>query len=222
MDTNENLQIIKTNPNTLVAKGCKSPSIELMKCYLTKNKIDLSVKKKELMVGAKPNFDLIFQSGKSTGVVTLKNAIGVDNMLKLLVVMLEDLVNYFNVQRPMNEDQITDLAVEILEEMRDITFEEIVAFIEGIKREEYGKIYERFDAPTFWKFYWGESPDDKNSYNYKKMEYCRADAQKLSFDNYRSEPSELEQLLSKPRKSRESIENFLEKVGKFPTEPTKE
>ena len=67
------------------------------------------------MVGAKPNFDLIFQSGKSTGVVTLKNAIGVDNMLKLLVVMLEDLVNYFNVQRPMNEDQITDLAVEILD-----------------------------------------------------------------------------------------------------------
>ena len=176
MDTNENLQIIKTNPNTLVAKGCKSHSIELMKCYLTKNKIDLSVKKKELMVGAKPNFDLIFQSGKSTGVVTLKNAIGVDNMLKLLVVMLEDLVNYFNVQRPMNEDQITDLAIEVLEEMRDITFEEIVAFIEGIKRVEYGKVYERFDAPTFWKFYWGEDADDPNSYNFKKMDWFHLDA----------------------------------------------
>ena len=193
-----------------------------MRCYLTKNKIDLSVKKKELMVGAKPNFDLIFQSGKSTGVVTLKNAIGVDNMLKLLVVMLEDLVNYFNVQRPMNEDQITDLAVEILEEMRDITFEEIVAFLEGIKREEYGKIYERFDAPTFWKFYWGESPDDKNSYNFKKMEYCRADAQKLSSSSYRDEPSELEQLLTKPRQSREAIQDFIEKAKKLPTEPPKQ
>ena len=193
-----------------------------MRCYLTKNKIDLSVKKKELMVGAKPNFDLIFQSGKSTGVVTLKNAIGVDNMLKLLVVMLEDLVNYFNVQRPMNEDQITDLAVEILEEMRDITFEEIVAFLEGIKREEYGKIYERFDAPTFWKFYWGESPDDKNSYNYKKMNYCLADAQKLSSSSYRDEPSELEQLLTKPRQSREAIQDFIEKAKKLPTEPPKQ
>ena len=136
--------------------------------------------------------------------------------------MLEDLVNYFNVQRPMNIDQITDLAIEILEEMRDITFEEIVAFLEGIKREEYGKIYERFDAPTFWKFYWGESPDDRNSYNYKKMNYCLADARKDVHIEFKQEPTELEELLTKPRKSRESIENFLEKVGKFPTEPTKE
>ena len=220
MDTNEN-QIQKISPTLLVAKGCKSHSIELMKCYLTKNKIDLSIKKKEIMVGGKPNFDVIFQSGKSTAMVTLKKAIGMEAMLKLLVVMLEDLVNYFNVQRPMNEDQITDLAVEILEEMRDITFEEIVAFIEGIKREEYGKIYERFDAPTFWKFYWGESPDDKNSYNYKKMNYCLADARKDVHIEFKQEPTELEELLTKPRKSRESIENFLEKIGNYPTEPPK-
>lgn len=174
------------------------------------------------MVGAKPNFDVIFQKGKSTALVTMKNAVGMEGMLKLLVLMLEDLVNYFNVQRPMNEDQIADLAIEILEEMRDITFEEIVAFIEGIKREEYGKIYERFDAPTFWKFYWGESPDDKNSYNFKKMNFCLADAKKDFHLEYKKEPTELENLLTKPRQSRQSVENFIEKIGKFPTEPPKE
>lgn len=180
------------------------------------------MKKKELMVGAKPNFDLIFQEGKSTGLITLKNAIGVDNMLKLLVVMLEDLVNYFNVQRPMNIEQITDLAIEILEEMRDLRFEEIVAFLEGIKREEYGKIYERFDAPTFWKFYWGENADDPNSYNFKKMNYCLADARKDIQIEYRKEPTELEAQLTKPRKSREAVQQFVEKVNKFPKEPPKE
>ena len=221
MDTEKNNnQIQKISPNTLVAKGCKMPSVELMKCYLTKNKIELSVKKKELMVGGKPNFDVIFQSGKSTGVVTLKNAIGVDKMLKLLVVMIEDLVNYFNVQRPMNIDQITDLAIEILEEMRDITFEEIVAFLEGIKREEYGKIYERFDAPTFWKFYWGENPDDPNSYNFKKMKFCLADAQKDNHIEFKNEPTELEALLTKPRRSNEAIKQFIEKVKRLPDSPT--
>ena len=218
MDTNEN-QIQKISPTLLVAKGCKSPSIELMKCYLTKNKIDLSVKKKEIMVGGKPNFDVIFQSGKSTAMVTLKKAIGIEAMLKLLVVMLEDLVNYFNVQRPMNEDQITDLAVEILEEMRDITFEEIVAFIEGIKREEYGKIYERFDAPTFWKFYWGENPDDPNSYNFKKMKFCLADATKTTPSEFRQQKTELEELMTKPRRSNEAIQQFIEKVKRLPDSP---
>ena len=219
MDTNENNQIQRISPNTLVAKGCKSPSIELMKCYLTKNKIDLSVKKKEIMVGAKPNFDVIFQKGKSTALVTMKNAVGMEGMLKLLVLMLEDLVNYFNVQRPMNEDQIADLAIEILEEMRDIRFEEIVAFIEGIKREEYGKIYERFDAPTFWKFYWGENPDDPNSYNFKKMKFCLADATKTAPSEFRQPKTELEELMTKPRRSNEAIQQFIEKVKRLPDSP---
>ena len=68
----------------------------------------------------------------------------------------------------MTIDQITDLAFEISSELQDDRFEEIIAFFEGIKRQQFGKIYERFDAPTFWKFYWGENEDDPNSYNFKK------------------------------------------------------
>lgn len=197
-----------------------------MKCYLTKNKIEskieLTNKKKELMVGGKPNFEMIFQEGNSTGLVVLKNAIGMNQLVKLLFLLIEDLVNYFNVQRPMNEDQMTELAIEMVEEMRDLRFEEIVAFIEGIKRQEYGKIYERFDAPTFWKMYWGEDGDDPNSYNFKKMNYCLSDATKNHNKDYIQEPSELEKLLTKPRQSRQAIQDFIEKAKKLPTEPPKQ
>ena len=189
-----------------------------MKSFLTRNKLDLVTKKKKLMLGAKPNFEMIFQNGNSTSIVTLKNAIGIEKTLKLFVLMLEDLVNYFNVSRPMNEDQIAELAVEMIEEMRDLTFEEIVAFIEGIKREEYGEIYERFDAPTFWKFYWGENADDPNSFNFKKMDFCSMDANRYST----KDPillSDLEQALTKPRESREAVESFINTVGKFKKNP---
>ena len=212
-------QIQKINRSILVSKGCKVHSVELMKCFLKNDRIELSAKRKALMTGSKPNFDVIFQPENSTGLITLKNSLGTSNLLKLLVVMLEDLVNYFNVQRPMNIDQITDLAIEILEEMRDLRFEEIVAFIEGIKREEYGKIYERFDAPTFWKFYWGENPDDPNSYNFKKMKFCLADAQKDNHIEFKNEPTELEALLTKPRRSNEAVQQFIEKVKSLPDIP---
>jgi hypothetical protein len=183
-----------------------------MKCYLKEDAINLIPLKKELMIGSKPNFDLIFSEGRSTSMVILKNRIGIEFTLKLLIKVLHDLVNYFNVSRPMSSGQITELAIEIMEEMRDLTFEEIVAFIEGIKREEYGKIYERFDAPTFWKFYWGETAEDKNSFNYKKMKYCEADATKNHSKEF-IHKSDLENDLTKPRTSGDRVENFIKQLN---------
>ena len=136
--------------------------------------------------------------------------------MKLIVILLEDLVNYFNVQRPMTIDQITDLAFEISSELQGDRFEEIIAFFEGIKRQQYGKIYERFDAPTFWKFYWGEDADDPNSYNYKKMDWFHLDATR----NFTKEPivkSELENELTKARTSGNVVKDFTAMVkAKFP------
>lgn len=183
-----------------------------MKCYLTENVLELIPLKKEIMIGSKPNFDLIFSEGRSTPMVILKNRIGVEFTLKLLIKVLHDLVNYFNVSRPMSSGQITELAIEIMEEMKDLTFEEVVAFIEGIKREEYGKIYERFDAPTFWKFYWGENHDDENSFNFKKMKYCEADATKNHSKEYIIK-SDLENDLTKPRTSGDRVENFIKQLN---------
>lgn len=178
--------------------------------------MELNILKREIVENGKPKFEMIFNGGTTTTVQEMKKSIGEKNVVKLIVILLEDLVNYFNVQRPMTIDQITDLAFEISSELQGDRFEEIIAFFEGIKRQQYGKIYERFDAPTFWKFYWGEDADDPNSYNFKKMDWFHLDATR----NFTKEPivkSELEHELTKARTSGNVVKDFTAMVkAKFP------
>jgi hypothetical protein len=205
-----------TNPNTLEQVGFKTLSAKLTTSLIQKDRMELNILKREIVENGKPKFEMIFNGGKTTTVQEMKKSIGEKNVVKLLVLLLEDLVNYFNVQRPMTIDQITDLAFEISSELQGDRFEEIIAFFEGIKRQQYGKIYERFDAPTFWKFYWGEDADDPNSYNFKKMDWFHLDATR----NFTKEPivkSELEQELAKARTSGNVVKDFTAMVkAKFP------
>ena len=205
-----------TSPNTLEQVGFKTLSAKLTTFLIQKDRMELNILKREIVENGKPKFEMIFNGGKTTTVQEMKKSIGEKNVVKLLVLLLEDLVNYFNVQRPMTIDQITDLAFEIYSELQGDRFEELIAFFEGIKRQQYGKIYERFDAPTFWKFYWGEDADDPNSYNFKKMDWFHLDATR----NFTKEPivkSELEQELTKARTSGNVVKDFTTMVkAKFP------
>ena len=205
-----------TSPNTLEQVGFKTLSAKLTTSLIQKDRMELNILKREIVENGKPKFEMIFNGGKTTTVQEMKKSIGEKNVVKLLVLLLEDLVNYFNVQRPMTIDQITDLAFEISSELQGDRFEELIAFFEGIKRQQYGKIYERFDAPTFWKFYWGEDADDPNSYNFKKMDWFHLDATR----NFTKEPivkSELEQELTKARTSGNVVNDFTAMVkAKFP------
>ena len=196
-----------TSPNTLEQVGFKTLSAKLTTSLIQKDRMELNILKREIVENGKPKFEVIFNGGKTTTVQEMKKSIGEKNVVKLLVLLLEDLINYFNVQRPMTIDQITDLAFEISSELQGDRFEEIIAFFEGIKRQQYGKIYERFDAPTFWKFYWGEDADDPNSYNFKKMDWFHLDATR----NFTKEPivkSELEHELTKARTSGNVVKDF--------------
>lgn len=195
-------------------------STKLIQCLINNDRIELNKVKSEIMIGAKPNFEVIF-ANKPTSLRQLKTTIGHDNLVKLVIVILEDLVNYFNVQRPMNEDQIVDLAFEVCEQLKFDSIEEFISFCEGIKKGAFGKIYERFDAPTFWKMYWGEDENDVNSYNYKKMDFCHLDATR----NQTKDPivrSELEEQLLKPRSSGQAVQSFIDRVGKLPKTPPTE
>ena len=116
-------------------------------------RVELNAVKTELVPAGNPNFELLFSKDKSTQFSIVQKALGEDNMKKTIVVILEDLVNYFNVARPMTIDQIVDLAYEILPSFKYHKFEEILMFCEGIKKGKWGKVYERFDASIFWEFF---------------------------------------------------------------------
>jgi len=72
----------------------------------------------------------------------------------LLVIFISDLVNAYNVSRPMTQAQIMDLAVDMTNDLWQFRIEEIGAFFQAMKRGAYGKIYERLDPPMIWEC-WG-------------------------------------------------------------------
>ena len=175
---NQNKQIQKINPQMLEQAGCNQCSIKLMSSLLKKDRVELNIIKQELVPSGNPNYEVLLGSD-TIQMSSLRKMIGDANLAKLIIILIEDLVNFFNVERPMNEDQITDLAVDLMNEMRYHRFEEIVAFFEGIKKGKYGKVYERFDAYLIWEMFIGrEGEENEHSYEFKKMRWCEFQATK--------------------------------------------
>lgn len=98
-----------------------------------------------------PNWELLFTTGETTQISTLKRHIGDSSVAKLIYILINGLNNSFNVARPMTGEQMTELSIEITSELWDYRFEEIIAFIEGVKNSRYGQIYERLDPVIFWE-----------------------------------------------------------------------
>ena len=149
-----------------------------MSSLLKKDRVELNIIKQELVPSGNPNYEVLL--GRDTiQMSSLRKMIGDANLAKLIIILIEDLVNFFNVQRPMNEDQITDLAFDLMNEMRYHRFEEIIAFFEGIKKGKYGNVYERFDASLIWEMFIGrEGEENEHSYEFKKMRWCEFQATK--------------------------------------------
>lgn len=107
----------------------------------------------ELAPQGVPNFPAIFDSNKTGQISTWNRIYGKETTAKLIFVMLEDLNNYFNVQRPMTTAQMTDLAIEMTDVLWGFRLEEILAFSECMKKQVYGKIYERLDPGIIWDYF---------------------------------------------------------------------
>ena len=139
---------------------------------VTNDLIAFKIKSKEVAVSGQPKFEMIFEQG--TPLATLDKSIGRSNIVKMIILLIEDLNFTLNVQRPMNERQISDFAVEFYtEQSRYIRFEEVVAFFEGVKRGVYGQIYERVDSAIL--------SDMWLKYDENKTGFCQMDAQRNQF-----------------------------------------
>lgn len=65
----------------------------------------------------------------------------------ILVVMITQFCNSFNVIRPMTAEQIVDCAGEILNTSHEdfLSVEDIMIFFQGAKMGKYGKVFDRLD-----------------------------------------------------------------------------
>ena len=108
--------------------------------------------------GGMVNVDKVLDEG--TAIAVLKAHQGPEFVAAIIVIFLSDLVNTFNVSRPMTPEQIGDLAAEMTGELWWVRLEELLAFFYCVKRGKYGRIYERLDAPTIWAC-WSEYIDHR-------------------------------------------------------------
>jgi len=75
---------------------------------------------------------------------------GRHNVLKFLVIALSGLNDALNVGKGMNDDQIVEIASDLLE---DYYFYRLVDFsicFKNIRKGLYGKMYDRFDQETLY------------------------------------------------------------------------
>ena len=126
-------------------------SQELKKHLENKGFFEIKQKAIQLCPAGAPNFALILDPNNSSQISVWNREFGKETTAKLIFVVLEDLNNYFNVSRPMNTGQMTDLAIEITDALWSYKFEDIIAFSESIKKQTYGKVYERLDPAIIWE-----------------------------------------------------------------------
>lgn len=71
----------------------------------------------------------------------------------LIVKILTDFQNSFNLIRPMSEEQIVSCAFAIMESAHEdnLGMEDLVIFFEGAKMAKYGRILDRLDQQTIFE-----------------------------------------------------------------------
>lgn len=71
--------------------------------------------------------------------------------LAVLVVAISKALAAMNLNRPMNAEQIVELAETIIDSSKEdyLALEDVVLFMQGLVRGKYGALYESMDIPKF-------------------------------------------------------------------------
>lgn len=80
---------------------------------------------------------------------------GKEKIHGLLIVLLTDFVNSFNLIRPMTADQIVTCAFDLIDTSYEdyLSIEDFTLFFQGAKSAKYGKILDRMDEQTVFELF---------------------------------------------------------------------
>lgn len=98
-----------------------------------------------------PKWEQIFDPNSTSQISTISRNLGRKEVTKFIYIQLARLNNFFNVARPMSQDQMKELSLEIAIKMWHLKLEEIDVIMEGIKNNRWGQIYERLDPSIIWE-----------------------------------------------------------------------
>jgi hypothetical protein len=85
----------------------------------------------------------------------IKTEVGRDNVFIALVASIKSLFNNINLRVGLNEDQMIEIAEQVIEQSHEdnLALEDFLLFGQKFLVGEYGKIYDRMDVPTFFEFF---------------------------------------------------------------------
>lgn len=108
---------------------------------------------------------------KEQGVIQFKKVLSIDStqripaltktndgrfeILTALTASLKSAFNNMNLRVGMNEDQIIELADQIIDQSHEdnLSLEDVLLFLQRFLTSYYGKIYDRMDIPTFFEMF---------------------------------------------------------------------
>jgi hypothetical protein len=124
----------------------------LIKCLATKNSLGFSRISESLTVE---------KAYQGTKINRLANVIGDQNLIKIVIVLIDNVVNSFNLKNNMNEDQVISSAIGMIASSPDWSIEDFSICLRKGKEGKYGKNYASFDGQTI--NIWMEAYDKERS-----------------------------------------------------------
>jgi hypothetical protein len=78
---------------------------------------------------------------------------GVDKVSAILAKAIQKTLSNFNLRVCMNADQVLELSLQLIDSANEdqLAFEDIMLFLDGMVKYNYGKVYDRMDMPTFFE-----------------------------------------------------------------------
>lgn len=105
-------------------------------------KMELSIATSEMMPAGIPKYrDMIYPPPMQL----LISEHGRPHMMKVIVLLLGDLNEAFNVVRPMSDSQMIDIAAMMLDECGDFRLEDYIMLLTMVKRGDLVKVMDRID-----------------------------------------------------------------------------
>lgn len=149
------------------------------------NKAELSLELRKFKTEkGQIDFPALFKIPKENR-ITGMSAIDFPGTVQVISVAISLSLQSINLKRPMTTGQVFDLAEAIIEDAAhdNISFEDIMLFLQKMVRGEYGEMYESMDVPKFMHWF-GQYRDARWDEGIKLRDERDAEFKRVGDDNY--------------------------------------
>lgn len=103
----------------------------------------------------------------------LTHVYGLENLHKLMIILLARFNNDLNLIRPMSAEQVTDCAFDLVMTTQEdyLSIEDYMLFFKGAKEGKYGRILDRLDSQTVFALL--EEYREQRHSSYRKIQESR-------------------------------------------------